>query len=88
MTQTSNTIRQSHQSVGKYKILNTKMLLLSAVIVCGLPACNTLPKQQVVHPVYTKDTDTTQTALSKIVSPLKIANPDLTGFHVLYNPFD
>ncbi len=89
MTQTTNPIRQKYQQHHKLKIFNTKMVLLSAIIVCGLPACNTLPTQQhPITPVYAKDTPTDQTTLAQLINPLKAQNPDLTGFHVLYDPFD
>lgn len=63
-------------------------LVLTGCLVLGLSACSTLPKQQVVTPQYAYDIDTQNTALSKLITPLKTQNPELTGYHVLYDPLE
>lgn len=74
--------------VPKSKPHYRSILILSSCLVIGLPACTTLPKQQVVPAQYAFDTNTDDTTLSKIVSPLKAQNPDLTGYHILYEPLE
>ena len=64
------------------------ILLLSTSLILGVPACSTLPKQKQIVPQYAYDIDTQTTTLSKIITPLKSQNPDLTGYHVLYDPLE
>ena len=64
------------------------VLLLSTSLILGVPACSTLPKQKQIVPQYAYDIDTQTTTLSKIITPLKSQNPDLTGYHVLYDPLE
>ncbi|QIO09718.1 phospholipase D family protein [Acinetobacter lanii] len=64
------------------------VLLLSSCLILGLPACNTLPKQQSLTPQYAYDVNTDQTSLAKIIEPLKTQNPELTGYHILYEPME
>ncbi|MCH4246352.1 phospholipase D family protein [Acinetobacter populi] len=51
-----------------------------------LQACSTLPQRQPVTATYTAQFDTSHTYLSTLFEPLKQQHPDLTGFHVLYDP--
>ena len=76
------------QSTPRSKRNQRSILILSSCLVIGLPACTTLPKQQVVPAQYAFDTNTDDTTLSKIVAPLKTQNPDLTGYHILYEPLE
>lgn len=62
-------------------------LFISSITLFGLPACSTLPKQTPLSPEYVYDTDTDQTSLAQIIEPLKAQHPELTGYHVLYDPF-
>ncbi|MGD9700099.1 MULTISPECIES: phospholipase D family protein [unclassified Acinetobacter] len=63
-------------------------VLLSCSLLLGIPACSTLPKQ-IPQPVeYSFDTKTEQTSLAKIIVPLREQNPNLTGYHVLYDPLE
>ena len=64
------------------------VLLLSTSLILGVPACSTLPKQKQIIPQYVYDIDTENTTLSNIITPLKSQNPDLTGYHVLYDPLE
>lgn len=75
-------------SLAHFSMSKKAALLLSSCIVLGLPACNTLPKQQTLTPEYAYDINTDQTSLAKIVQPLKAQNPDLTGYHILYEPME
>lgn len=61
-------------------------LLLSSATLLGVSGCSTLPKQYPLTPEYVYDTDTQQTTLAKIIEPLKVQHPELTGYHVLYDP--
>ena len=76
------------QSTPRSKRNQRSILILSSCLVIGLPACTTLPKQEVVPAQYAFDTNTDDTKLSKIVAPLKTQNPDLTGYHILYEPLE
>jgi len=63
-------------------------VLLSCSLILGVPACSTLPKQTPQPMEYAFDTETEQTSLAKIVEPLREQNPNLTGYHVLYDPLE
>ena len=65
-----------------------KAILLSSSLFLTLPACTTLPKQQPQPIEYAFNTPTEQTTLAKIVLPLREQNPDLTGYHLLYDPLE
>ena len=82
----SNSLKQPQQ----LKVLQKRKtaLLLSSCLILAIPACSTLPKQGPEPTQYAFDTDTSHTELAQIVTPLKEKNPDLTGFHVLYDPLE
>lgn len=63
-------------------------VLLSCSLILGMPACSTLPKQTPQPMEYAFDTETEQTSLAKIVEPLREQNPNLTGYHILYDPLE
>ena len=67
---------------------HSKAVLLSCSLVLSLSACTTLPKQQIQPVEYAFNTPTEQTSLAKIVQPLREQNPNLTGYHVLYDPLE
>ncbi len=67
---------------------HTKAVLLSCSLVLTLSACSTLPKQQTQPVEYAFNTPTDDTSLAKIVLPLREQNPNLTGYHVLYDPLE
>ena len=63
--------------------------------VCGLSvlvtlsACNTLPPQSKVQtPQYISDIHTSETSLAHVIQPLEEKNPNLTGYHILYDPLE
>lgn len=61
-------------------------VLLSSATLLGMSGCSTLPKQYPQTPEYVYDIDTHQTSLAQIINPLKAQHPELTGYHVLYDP--
>lgn len=61
------------------------MIILSTVL---LGACSTLPPYQPQPVEYAFHTPTDQTSLAKLVLPLREKNPQLTGYHVLYDPLE
>ena len=63
-------------------------VLLSCSLVLAIPACSTLPKQTHQPIEYAFNTETKNTSLAKIVLPLRAQNPNLTGYHVLYDPLE
>lgn len=67
---------------------HTKAVLLSCSLALTLSACSTLPKQQTQPVEYAFNTPTDDTSLAKIVLPLREQNPNLTGYHVLYDPLE
>ena len=82
---------QNTQIQQQYNTRNSRskiLLALSCSILLSLSACTTLPKQQNIQPEYAYDIDTQQTDLAKIITPLKQQNPELTGYHVLYDPLE
>lgn len=70
------------------KLPKTAIFLLSSCLALSLTACNTLPAQKSVTPRYASDISTDQTSLAKIIQPLKQQNPELTGYHILYEPLE
>ncbi|WEV49986.1 phospholipase D family protein [Acinetobacter sp. ESL0695] len=79
----------------KYRIyldaINTKaygVLTLSFGILFGLHGCSTLPPLNAPKPTYSTDFDTSKTALSHLITPLKQQNQGLTGYHVLFDPLE
>lgn len=88
MDRTFNTPKKQHHLNNKTLQTRTTVLLLTSFLILGLPACSTLPKQGMEPVQYVFDTDTSQTDLAKLIVPLKEKNPDLTGFHVLYDPLE
>lgn len=82
-------LKQTQSAQVRNKVQQRKAaLILSSCLVLTLPACSTLPKQTPQPIQYAFDTDTSHTELAQIVTPLKEKNPDLTGFHVLYDPLE
>lgn len=79
---------QLQQLVHITKTSRKAVFILSSCLILGLPACSTLPKQQSITPQYAYDIDTDQTTLAKIIHPLKLQNPELTGYHILYEPLE
>lgn len=63
-------------------------IVVSSCVFLSLSACSTLPKQENIKPEYAYDIDTQNTELSQIISPLKNKYPELTGYHVLYDPLE
>ncbi|MDV2439242.1 phospholipase D-like domain-containing protein [Acinetobacter gerneri] len=88
MDRTQN-LKQTQSAQERNKVQQRKAaLILSSCLVLTLSACSTLPKQTPQPIQYAFDTDTSHTELAQIVTPLKEKNPDLTGFHVLYDPLE
>ena len=89
MTRTIKTQVQLHQLNNKNNVTKTPVtLLLGTCILFGLSACTTLPKQYPQQAQYAYDIDTSDTTLARIITPLKQQYPDLTGYHVLYDPLE
>ena len=78
----------SYSALTRSSMSKKTAFLLSSCLVLGLSGCNTLPKQQAQIPQYAYDVNTEQTALAQIVQPLRNQNPDLTGYHILYDPLE
>ncbi|MBU3847805.1 MAG: phospholipase D family protein [Candidatus Acinetobacter avistercoris] len=83
-----NTTNQFTQLAHRKKTSRKAVFILSSSLILGLSACSTLPKQVPVTPQYAYDIDTDQTTLAKIVAPLKIQYPELTGYHILFDPLE
>ncbi|WP_288416906.1 phospholipase D family protein [uncultured Acinetobacter sp.] len=64
------------------------MVACAFIGVLGVSGCSTLPKPGPEVAQYANQVDTSDTILSKIITPLKQQNPDLTGYHVLYEPLE
>ena len=89
MTRTHQIQVQLHQlNNKKNSIHRSSILMLTSCILLSLSACSTLPKQIAQHAEYAKDIDTSETTLAHIITPLKQHNPELTGYHVLYDPLE
>lgn len=62
-----------------------KLTLISSL---SFTACSTLPERKAVQPTYSFQIDTTDTYLSKLFAKQKQLTPELTGYHILFNPED
>ena len=88
MTRSSHQHTHLHSGPSPRTASYKTTVLLSCSLLLGIPACSTLPKQ-IPQPVeYSFDTKTEQTSLAKIILPLREQNPNLTGYHVLYDPLE
>lgn len=88
MQDMNNNTNQLPQLAHKPKTSGKAVFILSSCLILGLPACTTLPKQQPITPQFAYDIETDQTPLAKIINPLKIQYPELTGYHILYEPLE
>ncbi len=81
-----NTADQSSKKCEPSKSLLTRC---SLIFVLTLTACSTLPPQSKTPTLqYSSDIDTSQTTLAHIIQPLEQENPNLTGYHILYDPLE
>ena len=65
-----------------------KKVLLVSTLVLSFSGCSTLPPQ-IQHPIQNAfDIDTSKTSLASIIEPLRLENPNLTGYHVLNDPLE
>lgn len=71
-----------HFSFASYR----SCLLLCCILM--LSACSTLPKNTQQPIEYAFDTPTDQTKLAQIILPLRDTYPQLTGYHLLYDPLE
>ena len=88
MTQSSHPTTQLDTGKLRHSSTYKSAVLLSCSLIVGIPACTTLPKQTPQPIEYAFDTETKQTSLAQIILPLREQNPDLTGYHVLYDPLE
>ncbi len=72
----------------KRSFQSARTLVLGFSLTLGLTACNTLPPQYPQPIVHANDIDTSHTHLAELIRPLEEANPNLTGYHVLYDPLE
>ena len=82
----SNAMNRVTMKSSSYNAFARQLLIVGTILT--VPACSTLPKQNVQPIVHAFDTQTQQTELAKIIQPLREKNPELTGYHVLYDPFE
>ena len=68
-------------------IYNKKKLAIYFMIALTMTGCSTLP-QHIQTPSLqpTIQIDTSKTTLAQIIQPLQQQNPNLTGYHILYEP--
>lgn len=59
------------------------VIVLSCLMFTG---CSTLPVRQQVKATYSTDIDTSQSYLSQLFATEKQKNPNLTGYHILFDP--
>ncbi|AOA60002.1 phospholipase [Acinetobacter larvae] len=69
-----------------YVVLQNMAILLCVLSV--LSACSTLPKRLATPAKFAYDIETNDTSLGQLIQALKIKNPELTGYHILYDPLD
>ena len=88
MAQSSHPTTQLDTGKLRHSSTYKSAVLLSCSLIVGIPACTTLPKQTPQPIEYAFDTETKQTSLAQIILPLREQNPNLTGYHVLYDPLE
>ncbi|WP_040331931.1 phospholipase D-like domain-containing protein [Acinetobacter nectaris] len=71
-----------------FKSNHIKTMIMGLSILFGLNACSTLPPLKATQPTYSRSFDTSNTALAKLITPLRQENPGLTGYHVLFDPLE
>ncbi len=82
-------LKQQHCTISApASLLSQPVYICLVLFMLCLQACSTLPKPGLETPRYTTDIDTQQTTLAKIVTPLVQQNPNLTGYHTLYDPLE
>jgi len=87
----SNCLKELNLLFHCTKIINihrSTTVWLSCLLVLGISGCSTLPKQYAQPTHYAFQSDTSQTALAKMIQPLRQMHPDLTGYHILYDPLE
>ena len=67
---------------------HSKKIWIACLLVLGLSGCSTLPQQYPQPLQYYYQTDTSQTTFAKIFQPLREQHPNLTGYHILYDPLE
>lgn len=68
---------------------NKNMLAIYCTIVLTTTGCSTLPKHTIQPaPQATLQIDSSQSSLAQIIRPLQQQHPDLTGYHVLFEPLE
>ena len=67
---------------------HSKKIWIACLLVLGLSGCSTLPQQYPQPLQYSYQTDTSQTTFAKIFQPLREQHPNLTGYHILYDPLE
>lgn len=68
---------------------NKNMIAIYCAITLAVTGCSTLPKHKIETTHQTAfQIDTSQTSLAQIIQPLQEQHPDLTGYHVLYEPLE
>lgn len=88
MTQFSQINSQhTHISTTTY---NKTMLAIYYSIAIGVSGCSTLPEHKTLPTasVAVEPIDTSETTLAQIIEPLQQQNPNLTGYHVLFEPLE
>lgn len=82
-----NPLNSSHNNPISLKVLAYTLFL--AVVITG---CSTLPQTPPVPEIQPQikaaQTEGTQTTLAKIIDPLQNQYPDLTGYHILFDPLE
>lgn len=64
------------------------LLMLGCSLFLTLSGCSTLPKAGPETLQFANEIDTSQTSISHVVQPLRDKNPELTGYHLLYDPLE
>ncbi|MCH7337717.1 phospholipase D family protein [Acinetobacter sp. NIPH 2699] len=68
---------------------NKNMLAIYCTIVLTATGCSTLPKHKTLPtPQTTFQVDHSQTSLAQIIQPIQEQHPELTGYHVLFEPLE
>ncbi|WP_130802402.1 phospholipase D family protein [Acinetobacter ihumii] len=88
MAKSPNLPTQYSSFITKNDTRNALFLSLGCSLFLSLGGCSTLPKAGPETIQLSSQIDTSNTSIAKVVQPLRQQNPELTGYHLLYDPLE
>ena len=88
MAKSSNLPTQYSSFITKKDTRKALFLSFGCSLFLSLGGCSTLPKAGPETIQLSSQIDTSNTSIAKVVQPLRQQNPELTGYHLLYDPLE